>query len=43
MKVTIGRISFLLAGDIEAEIERQLTAGGQDLSAASFKNPKRGP
>ena len=41
-KLVYGQISFLFTGDIEAEAEDELLAGGQDLRAQVLKVPHQG-
>jgi competence protein ComEC len=42
LRVGLGRISFLLPGDIEAEVERKLTYNGSALGAVVLKVPHHG-
>lgn len=42
LRVGLGQISFLLPGDIEAEVERRLAAEGVSLGATVLKAPHHG-
>ncbi len=42
LRVRLGRISFLLPGDIETDVERRLVAGGYPLAATVLKAPHHG-
>lgn len=42
LKLTFGQISFLLPGDIEADVEDRLVAGGSDLPATVLKSAHHG-
>jgi competence protein ComEC len=42
LRVGLGGISFLLPGDIEADVERGLSAGGAPLGATVLKAPHHG-
>jgi competence protein ComEC len=42
LHLRLGRISFLLSGDIEEIIERSLVAGPTPLAATVFKSPHHG-
>jgi competence protein ComEC len=41
-RLTFGRVSFLLPGDIEAGVERELAAGGTSLASTVLKAPHHG-
>lgn len=42
LKLTFGQISFLLPGDIEADVENRLVAGGADLRVTVLKSAHHG-
>jgi competence protein ComEC len=42
LHLQFGRISFLLPGDIEAPVERELVASGVPLAATVLKSPHHG-
>jgi competence protein ComEC len=42
LRITLGRVSFLLPGDIEAEVERGLAANDSPLGATVLKAPHHG-
>jgi competence protein ComEC len=42
LRITLGQISFLLPGDVEAKVERRLTADGDSLEAMVLKVPHHG-
>lgn len=42
LKLTYGRRSFLLTGDVELESQRRLLSGGEDLNTDVFKLPHHG-
>jgi len=42
LRVTWGKIGFLLPGDIEADVEQKLAASGQPLAATVLKAPHHG-
>ncbi len=42
LKITMGKVSFLLSGDAEVAVEQALVAGEQDLRATIFKSPHHG-
>jgi competence protein ComEC len=41
-RLTFGGVSFLLPGDIEARVERELDAGGKSLASTVLKAPHHG-
>jgi competence protein ComEC len=41
-RLTFGQVSFLLPGDIEAGVERELAAGGAALASTVLKAPHHG-
>jgi competence protein ComEC len=42
LRIGLGQVSFLLPGDIEAEVERKLSASGPSLGAMVLKAPHHG-
>ena len=42
LKITMGKVSFLLTGDIEVDIERALASSGVNLQATVLKSPHHG-
>ena len=42
LRIGLGQVSFLLPGDIEAEVERKLSANGPSLGAMVLKAPHHG-
>ncbi len=42
LRLTLGRVSFLLPGDIGADVEQGLVAGGRSLAATVIKAPHHG-
>jgi competence protein ComEC len=42
LQLTLGRVSFLLPGDIGADVEQGLVAGGRSLAATVIKAPHHG-